>query len=324
MLTEVFEVMEIHNSCAHSNCRRRSRSPLGRRQLPPMYNRGPGVPVRRGPPPDMRRPENKARGSGNRGRSPSPPSRSPVRGGWRHDRSPPPPRGRSPRGPPPDMRRPLSPRRSLHGPPEVRSRHSGDRRGGPPQESHWPRSRSPRRPLSRSPIRAVGRSPRGSRLSPPVPRVPRDRRSPPKVAPPRPKHLRTPPPSTSTSLPLARSPSPSPRRERREDRERSNRSVEREKYGKLGDNDRGRKDEEVREHPSIPDEEADMSKSNTMTGAADVEIRNVVNWYLKGSLETGPYSEVLRWARLTQGEFDKTRSPPLLNNFLQGNEENSD
>ena len=28
---------------------------------------------------------------------------------------------------------------------------------------------------------------------------------------------------------------------------------------------RGRK-EEVREHPSIPDEEADMSKSNTMTG----------------------------------------------------------
>jgi len=69
-------------------------------------------------------------------------------------------------------------------------------------------------------------------------------------------------------LPLARSPSPSPRRERREDRERSNRSVEREKYGKLGDNDRGRKDEEVREHPSIPDEEADMSKSNTMTGVS--------------------------------------------------------
>ena len=80
----------------------------------------------------------------------------------------------------------------------------------------------------------------------------------------------------------------------------------------------------MREHPSIPDEEADMSKSNTMTGAADVEIRSVVNWYLKGSLETGPYSEVLRWVRLIQGEFEKTRSPPLLNNFLQGNEENSD
>ena len=32
---------------------------------------------------------------------------------------------------------------------------------------------------------------------------------------------------------------------------------------------RGRK-EEVREHPSIPDEEADMSKSNTMTGEGNV------------------------------------------------------
>lgn len=28
--------------------------------------------------------------------------------------------------------------------------------------------------------------------------------------------------------------------------------------------------EEVREHPSIPDEEADMSKSNTMTGGEDI------------------------------------------------------
>ena len=29
---------------------------------------------------------------------------------------------------------------------------------------------------------------------------------------------------------------------------------------------RSREEEEVREFPSIPDEEADMSKSNTMTG----------------------------------------------------------
>ena len=74
----------------------------------------------------------------------------------------------------------------------------------------------------------------------------------------------------------------------------------------------------MREHPSIPDEEADMSKSNTMTGAADVEMRNLVNWYLKGSLETGPYSEVLRWARLTQGEFEKNQISTSPQQFLAG------
>ena len=104
-----------------------------------------------------------------------------------------------------------------------------------------------------------------------MPRVPRDRRSPPRVVPPRPKHLRTPP---QTSLPPAQSPSPSHRRERREDRERSNRSGERGKYEKGRDNEReagrGREEEEVREFPSIPDEEADMSKSNTMTGEESI------------------------------------------------------
>ena len=40
------------------------------------------------------------------------------------------------------------------------------------------------------------------------------------------------------------------------------RSVEREKYGREKDREVGR----GRELPAIPDEEADMSKSNTMTG----------------------------------------------------------
>ena len=35
---------------------------------------------------------------------------------------------------------------------------------------------------------------------------------------------------------------------------------------------RGREEEEVREFPSIPDEEADMSKSNTMTGEESVVL----------------------------------------------------
>ena len=201
----------------------------------------------------MRRPEFKARGNYRaRSGSPAPP------GDWKHDkfdrRSPggPGPRGRSPgprsplrspRGPPPDLRRGAS------SPPPHRP--PGDHRLklGPPPEAPW------RRP-SRSP-------------PPGVPRVPRDQRTPPSVRAPRPRHLRTPPP---TSRSPCREDGPSRRKEERPfPPEEGRREKEREEKGSR---ERGREDKEERRgregraRPSIPDSEADMSKSNTMTGVS--------------------------------------------------------
>ena len=109
---------------------------------------------------------------------------------------------------------------------------------------HCPRSQSPQRALSRSLLAAEG-SPRRSKSLPPVL---------PKVAPP--KHLRTPP--AQPSSPLSRN--------RREDRHRSDQSVEREKLGETERKVGGGRKEEGREYPTIPAEEVDMNKSNTMTG----------------------------------------------------------
>lgn len=105
-------------------------------------------------------------------------------------------------------------------------------RVGPPSEPAWgarPRSRSP-----------------------PVPRVPRDQRSPPRVRSPRPRHLRTPPSSSPRMEGGASLPGQKEGR-RREEKERRA---------------KGEQEEPKERSNLIPDEEADMSKSNTMTGVS--------------------------------------------------------
>ena len=70
--------------------------------------------------------------------------------------------------------------------------------------------------------------------------------------------------------------------------------MEREKYGREKDREAGR----GRELPSIPDEEADMSKSNTMTGESLVLI------YLKNYFHPGVSCDWAVFRGPEMGEID--------------------